>query len=198
MERICIFCGSSYGSKKDYIKAAKQLGQILLKRNLGLIYGGARVGLMGIIASTIHEQHGEVIGVIPRALVNKEIAYDDLYDLRIVESMHERKNLMFQLADGFIALPGGLGTIEEFFEMLTWAQLGLHSKPCGLLNIKSYFNNLISFLNHAVNEKFIDSEYLDVILIDNNPDGLIEKMMIYKPPHIDKAKRALEKLKSLE
>jgi uncharacterized protein (TIGR00730 family) len=147
---------------------------------------------MGIIASTIHMKKGKVIGVIPRSLVEKEIAYTDLSDLRIVDSMHERKDLMFRLADGFIALPGGLGTIEEFFEVLTWAQLNMHNKPCGLLNINGYFNNMVKFLNHAMSEKFIDPEYLEMILIDNNPEQLIEKMIIYKPPKIDKAKRALE------
>ena len=194
MKNICVFCGSSFGSKKEYKKVAEHLGQVFLDRKLVLVYGGARVGLMGAIASTIYEQNGEVIGVIPRALVDKEIAYTNLSDLRIVESMHERKNLMFQLADGFIALPGGLGTLEEFFEMLTWAQLGLHSKPCGLLNIKGYFDNLVKFLKHTVDEKFVDPEYLDMVLMDDNPDMLIEKMMVYKPPQIDKAKRALEKL----
>ena len=165
-----------------------------MNKKLELIYGGARVGLMGTIASTIHKQGGNVIGVIPEMLLKREVAFTELSDLRIVGSMHERKTLMYKIADGFIAMPGGLGTIEEFFEMLTWAQLGFHSKPCGLLNINGYFDFLVEFLNHAANERFIDFEYLDMILIDNNAEGLVDKMSSYKPPKIDKAKRALEKL----
>jgi uncharacterized protein (TIGR00730 family) len=188
-----VFCGSSHGSKKIYSEVAIELSRILLKRKLGLVYGGARVGLMGAIATAVHEHNGEIIGVIPAALVNKEVAYKDLIDLRIVETMHERKNLMFELSDGFVALPGGLGTLDEFFEILTWAQLGLHSKPCGLLNVDGYFDNLITFLHHAVNEQFIESEYLNMVMIDKNPNILLDKMMSYKPPQIDKAERALKK-----
>ena len=194
MKKICVFCGSSYGDKPEYKNAAEKLGQVFLNKKLELIYGGARVGLMGTIASTIHKQGGNVIGVIPEMLLKREVAFTELSDLRIVGSMHERKTLMYKIADGFIAMPGGLGTIEEFFEMLTWAQLGFHSKPCGLLNINGYFDFLVEFLNHAANERFIDFEYLDMILIDNNAEGLVYKMSSYKPPKIDKAKRALEKL----
>ena len=193
LKNICVFCGSSHGSNRLYSNVTEDLGRVLLKRRFSLIYGGARIGLMGSIASIIHQQGGEVIGVIPRALVDREVAYKDLSDLRIVDSMHERKNLMFQLSDGFIALPGGLGTLDEFFEILTWAQLGIHTKPCGLLNINGYFDHLIAFLKHAVNEYFLDSEYLDIVLIDENPDFLLDKMMSYLPPKIDKAKRALQK-----
>ncbi len=135
MKRICVFCGSSPGARLEYARAARELADLLIKRNIGLVYGGARVGIMGEIASAVLKQGGEVIGVIPQELVEKEVAFTELTDLRIVGSMHERKALMAELSDGFIALPGGLGTIEEFFEVLTWAQLGLHRKPCGLLNV---------------------------------------------------------------
>lgn len=197
LNKICVFCGSSYGENPDYTIATEKLGQVFLNRNLGLIYGGARVGLMGILASTIHKQGGKVIGVIPEMLLKREVAFMDLPDLRIVDSMHERKALMFELANGFIALPGGFGTIEEFFEILTWAQLGFHSKPCGLLNINGYFDFFIKFINNAKDEKFIDSEYLDMVIVDKDADTLIDKMLVYKPPKVDKAKRALKKVKDI-
>ena len=195
--KICVFCGSSHGTGQEYRDAAENLARIFLEREIGLIYLGARVGLMATIASAIHRQNGEIIGVIPETLLKKEIAYTDLSDLRIVHTMHERKALMFKLADGFIALPGGLGTIEELFEVLTWAQLGMHSKPCGILNINGYFNNLVKFLEHAINENFMDLECLKMVLIDKNPERLIKKMTIYEPPKVDKARRALEKLNIL-
>lgn len=192
MKRICVFCGSSRGLSDQYINAAKELGLALVKRNIGLVYGGASVGLMGEIANTVMEAKGEVIGVIPKALVEREVACKKLPDLRVVGSMHERKALMVELSDGFIALPGGLGTLEELFEVLTWAQLGIHEKPCGILNINGYFDHLVEFLNHTESQKFIEKEHRSMILIDNEPAELIKKFTSYEPPKIDIAKRVLE------
>ena len=191
MNRICVFCGSSRGSDEIYIDAARQLGRILIKHNIGLVYGGGGVGLMGEIANTFMEKGAEIIGVIPRDLFEKEVACSGLSDLRIVNSMHERKSLMIELSDGFIALPGGFGTIEEFFEVLTWAQLGIHGKPCGILNIRGYFNYLIEFLDHMVNQKFIGKEHRSMVLIADNPAELINKFQSYRPPQIDKARWVL-------
>lgn len=192
MKRICVFCGSSHGARSEYIQAAEQLGNTLVKKNIGLVYGGGRVGVMGMIARTVMANGGEVIGVIPQKLADKEVAFTELSDLRIVDSMHSRKALMEELSDGFIGLPGGLGTIEEFFEVLTWGQLGIHQKPCGILNINGYFNKLIEFLDHTVSEQFIDEEHRSMILIDEMPEGLLQQFETYKPPTIDKAKWTLQ------
>jgi uncharacterized protein (TIGR00730 family) len=170
---------------------AKHLGNVLVRRNIGLVYGGGNVGMMGEIARAVFEDGGEVIGVIPKALAEKEVAFTELSDLRVVSSMHERKALMADLSDGFIALPGGLGTIEEFFEVLTWAQLGMHQKPCGLLNVRQYYDKIIEFLEHAVNQQFIKSEHHSIVLIDEHPEGLLEKFETYQPPKVDKAAWAL-------
>ncbi len=182
MKRICVFCGSSPGARQEYVQAARELGQVLTKRNIGLVYGGARVGVMGELASAVLKNGGEVIGVIPQDLVEKEVAFTELADLRVVGSMHERKALMAELADAFIALPGGLGTIEEFFEVLTWAQLGMHHKPCGLLNICQYYDNLMTFLDQAVAEQFIEAEHRSMLLIDESPDALLDQFTRYQPP----------------
>ena len=187
MKRICVFCGSSPGAKPDYIRTARLLGQTLAKMNITLVYGGASVGIMGQLAKSCLEAGGEVIGVIPKRLVEMEVAYKELAQLHVVESMHERKTLMAELADGFIALPGGLGTIEEFFEVLTWAQLGMHRKPCGLLNICQYYDELIGFLNRAVDEQFVDITHREMILIDESPDGLLKKFETYQAPQTNKA-----------
>lgn len=191
MKRICVFCGSSPGRRPEYARAARQLGYALADRIVGLVFGGGRVGMMGKTANAVLEKGGEVIGVIPENLVDKEVAFTELSDLRIAPSMHERKALMVELSDGFIALPGGLGTFEEFFEVLTWAQLGLHKKPCGFLNVCRYYSRLIGFLEHAVNEQFIQMENRSTILIDESPEGLLEKLEAYQPPHTDKVKWAL-------
>lgn len=192
MKRICVFCGSSPGSGPEYLDSAKQLGYTLASKNIGLVYGGARVGIMRKIAESVVEKGGEVIGVIPKGLVEKEVAFTGLADLRVVGSMHERKALMADLSDGFIALPGGLGTIEEFFEVVTWAQLGIHSKPCGLLNVKQYFTRLLDFLDFTVTEKFVEMEHRSMILVDENPGKLLQKFESYHPPGIDKAKWVLQ------
>jgi uncharacterized protein (TIGR00730 family) len=188
LKRLCVFCGSSFGVNPAYVKAAIDLGNAIAKRNICLVYGGARVGLMGEIASTVIRAKGEVIGVIPKDLVEKEVAHNDLSDLRIVGTMHERKSLMAELSDGFIALPGGFGTMEEIFEAITWAQLSFHDKPCGFLNIKGYYNDLIKFLDHSVEENFIVPEHRAMIIIDDDPESLLDKFLNYEPPKIDKAK----------
>jgi uncharacterized protein (TIGR00730 family) len=192
MKRICVFCGSSPGARAEYLHAAEQLGYTLARRNIGLVYGGARVGIMGKIAEAVLEKGGEVIGVIPKGLLEREVAFTGLADLRVVDSMHERKALMADLSDGFIALPGGLGTIEEFFEVVTWAQLGIHPKPCGLLNVEQYYNRLMDFLDHTVNEKFVELEHRAMILMDENPERLLQKFETYHPPIIDKAQWVLQ------
>jgi uncharacterized protein (TIGR00730 family) len=186
VERICVFSGSSPGITPLYASAARRLGQELAARNLGLVYGGTNVGLMGEIANAVLSNDGEVIGVIPKALVEKEVAFTELSDLRVVPSMHQRKVLMMELADGFIALPGGLGTFEEFFEVLMWAQLGMHQKPCGLLSVEGYYSRLIHFLDHAVAEEFIEEEHRSMILVDEDPAGLLSQFADYRPPEADK------------
>ncbi len=174
------------------MQAARQLGYALADKNIGLVYGGAKVGMMGKIAESVLEKSGEVIGVIPKGLVEREVAFTGLADLRVVSSMHERKALMADLADGFIALPGGLGTIEEFFEVVTWAQLGIHPKPCGLLNVRGYYNKLMDFLDHMVSEQFVESEHRSMILADENPERLLQKFESYQPPTVDKARWVLQ------
>jgi hypothetical protein len=186
MKRICVYCGSNSGNRAEYISAAKELGKEFVKRDISLIYGGARVGIMGAIADQVLALGGEVIGVMPQALIDKEVAHTQLSELIVVESMHQRKSKMEQLSDGFIALPGGLGTIEELFEMLTWAQLGLHNKPCAILNIASYFDPLCGFLEHAATEGFVKPSHAKMLLIKTNPIELLNAMDHYNPPKGDK------------
>jgi uncharacterized protein (TIGR00730 family) len=186
MKRVCVFAGSSAGSRDEYQDAARALGRTLAERGIGLVYGGARVGLMGIIADATLTAGGEAIGVIPAALVAREIAHEGLTELRIVSSMHERKALMADLSDAFIAVPGGWGTLEEFFEVLTWAQLGLHRKPCGLLNVLGYFDGLLSFLEHAVGERFLRREYASMIAVAASPAALLDRLGSYAPPAVEK------------
>lgn len=197
MKRICVFCGSSPGASPEYLQAATQLGYTLAGKNIGLVYGGAKVGMMGRIAEAVLQKKGEVIGVIPKGLAEKEVSFTGLSDLRVVDSMHERKAIMADLSDGFIALPGGLGTLEEFFEVATWAQLGLHPKPCGLLNVRHYYDKLMDFLDHMVSEKFVELEHRSMILIDEDPDRLVQRFALYRPPTVDKAKWVLQLSKSL-
>jgi uncharacterized protein (TIGR00730 family) len=191
MKRICVFCGSSPGRTPAYVQAARGLSQALVRRGIGLVYGGGRVGMMGELARAVVELGGEVTGVIPGDLAKKGVAYDSLADLRIVDSMHERKALMAELSDGFITLPGGFGTLEEFFETVTWAQLGLHRKPCGLLDVGEYYQKLGEFLDHAVAEQFILGGHREMILIERDPEVLLERFAHYQAPVIDKAKWAL-------
>ncbi len=177
MKRICVFCGSSPGAHADYLAAAGDLGRELTERGWSLVYGGASVGLMGHIADSVLSRGGEVIGVIPESLEKKEIAHPGLSELHIVDSMHERKALMADLSDGFVALPGGLGTLEELFEMLTWSQLGFHTKPSGLLNIRGYYEKLLAFLDHTVSERFVGAEHRGYILSDSEPAALLDAMV---------------------
>jgi uncharacterized protein (TIGR00730 family) len=186
MKRICVFAGSSPGLQPEYLAAARQLGQALVHRGLGLVYGGARIGLMGGVADAVLAAGGEVIGVIPDALVTKEVAHQNLTELRIVPSMHVRKAMMAELSAGFIALPGGLGTLEELFEVLTWGQLGLHRKPCGLLNVGGFYDGLLSFIDHTVNERFVKPENRAMILVADAPDALLDLLERYVPPVVDK------------
>ena len=191
VKRVCVFCGSSPGSRPEYVEKARELGRILAENKIGLVYGGARIGVMGAVAAAALEAKGEVIGVIPRDLVKKEVAFTDITDLRVVNSMHERKALMAELSDGFIALPGGLGTIEEIFEIITWAQLGIHKKPCGFLNVCGYYDKIIEFVDHAVQEQFIGPAGRQLVLVDDDPAALLKKFQGYQPPTVDKAAWAL-------
>jgi len=191
MKRICVFCGSGAGRNPAYGAGARVLGRLLADRGIGLVYGGAAVGLMGLIAQETADAGGQVVGVMPRALVEREVAFTGLDDLRITETMHERKALMADLADGFIVLPGGLGTMEECFEVLTWSQLGMHKKPCGLLNIDGYFDGILAFLDHAVRECFLEAEHRDMVIVDTDAKRMLEAFLRYRPPTADKAQWAL-------
>ncbi len=184
--RICVFCGSSPGHNSQYVHAAQALGNLLADRGIGLVYGGASVGLMGALADAVLERDGEVIGVMPEGLVGFEVAHKTLRDLRIVASMHERKALMADLSDAFIALPGGIGTLEETFEMLTWAQLGFQPKPVALLDIGGYFTKLNDFMDHMVTEGFLRSEHRGMLLCDNDPETLLDRIDTYQAPVLEK------------
>ena len=186
LKRICVFCGSSAGTNSKYIKSARTLGETLTECDITLVYGGSNIGLMGEIAHSMIRRNGNVIGIIPQVLVAKEVAFTNLQDLRIVNSMHERKALMAELADGFISMPGGFGTLEETIEMLTWTQLGIHAKPLGLLNVAGYFDHLLEFIDHMVSEGFLVQGFRDMVLMDDNPAGLLDKMIKFSPPQIDK------------
>jgi uncharacterized protein (TIGR00730 family) len=186
MKRICVFAGSNSGSQAEYLAAAQELGHVLAGQEVGLVYGGARVGLMGALADAVLAARGHVTGVIPEALVAKEVAHDGLSDLRVVGSMHARKALMADLADGFIALPGGWGTLEEFFEVLTWAQLGLHQKPCGLLNVRGFFDDLLSFIDHSIDERFVRPENRSMVIVSRSPGTLLELFDRYVSPVVEK------------
>ena len=181
MHRICVFSGSNSGKRQEYQQAARDLGQELIARGLGLVYGGASVGLMGVIADTVLAGGGEVIGVIPRALFRREVAHEHLTTLHEVGSMHERKALMADLSDGFIALPGGFGTFDELFEITTWAQLGLHTKPIGLLNVVGYFTPLLTMVSHAVTEGFIPPNHTHILLNSASPADLLDSFAAYAP-----------------
>jgi len=187
LKRIAVFCGSSPGAQPAYGDVARTLGHLLAERGLGVVYGGASVGFMGTVARAAIEAGGEVIGVIPRSLADREVAFTGLADLRVVGTMHDRKLAMADLSDAFIALPGGLGTLEEVFEVWTWGQLGMHSKPCGLLNVSGYYDRLIAFLDHTAAEQFIEPEHRAMILVDDQPAALLDQFARYQPPQVDKA-----------
>ena len=182
MHRLCIFCGSSPGRDPAYLAAAAELGTFLAKSRIGVVYGGAAIGLMGTVANAARAAGGEVIGVIPRALVDLEVAHVGLADLRIVASMHERKALMAELSDGFIALPGGIGTLEELFEIWTWGQLGSHRKPCGLLNVAGFFDHLLGFLDFVVHEGFLRPVHRSMLIVADTPTILLQKLEGYRAP----------------
>jgi uncharacterized protein (TIGR00730 family) len=181
VRRVCVFCGSSPGARPAYAEATAELGRVLVAEGLGLVYGGANVGLMGTLADTVLAEGGEAIGVIPHALVEKEIAHNGLPDLRVVGSMHERKALMADLSDAFVALPGGLGTLEELLEIYTWAQLGLHRKPCALLDVDGYFRGIAEFLTHAVEERFLREDHRAMLIVEREPRALIERLRRFEP-----------------
>lgn len=181
LKRLCVFSGSSPGARPAYASAADRFGRLLAKNGIGLVYGGASIGLMGSVADAVLDEGGDVIGVIPRALVTKEVVHEGLSDLRVVDSMHERKALMADLADGFVALPGGLGTLEELCEILTWAQLGIHRKAVGLLDVEGYFQPLLRFLDHIVYERFMRPEHRAMVLVEEEPEQLLETVQRYRP-----------------
>jgi uncharacterized protein (TIGR00730 family) len=181
MRRLCIFCGSSAGGRTVYADAAHRLGKALAARSLGVVYGGGHIGLMGILADSVLESGGTVIGVIPQALVDKELAHERLSELQVVMTMHQRKARMADLADGFLALPGAFGTADELFEILTWAQLGLHAKPIGLLNVAGFFDSLRAWLDHAVEEGFLRSAHRRLLLEEEDQDRLLDRLERYRP-----------------
>lgn len=182
MKRLCVFCGANAGNSPRYREASEALGQALVRAGIGLVYGGAGIGLMGIIADTVRNAGGEVIGVIPQNLFEREVAHRQIDDLRVVDSMHDRKALMAELSDGFIALPGGVGTLEELFEVWTWGHLGLHGKPCALLDVDGFYARLSQFLDHVDQEGFLRQGVRDMLLIDDDADTLITRMARYRAP----------------
>jgi uncharacterized protein (TIGR00730 family) len=183
---ICVFCGSSVGGDSRYAGAARALGSAIAASDRRLVFGGGRVGLMGVLADAALEAGGSVVGVIPQALVDREIAHTELTELRVVGSMHERKALMAELSDGFIALPGGVGTLEEFFETWTWGQLGLHVKPYGLLDVAGFYEPLLIFLRRLVQEGFVRADHHDMLLVDTVPQYLLERMATHRTPAMPK------------
>lgn len=186
MRSLCIFCGSSPGADPIYAEEARQLARLLAARGIRAVYGGGRVGLMGELADATLAAGGDIIGVIPESLVAREVAHASLPDLRIVNSMHERKALMSDLSDAFLALPGGAGTLEEFFEVWTWSQLGIYRKPCGLLNTAGYYDGLLAFLDHAVKERFLRDEHRAMVLVDDNAGRLLDRLQAARLPDVPK------------
>ena len=186
MRRVCVYCGSNTGRRPEYADAARELADVLVRHELELVYGGADLGIMGILANAVLEQGGKVHGVIPQMLMDKEIAHRELTELHVVASMHARKTRMAALSSGFIAMPGGYGTLEEIIEIITWGQLRFHDKPCGLLNINGYFDQLLAFLDHANGEGFLRKANRDMLLVDANPAGLVRQFERYTAPHVEK------------
>jgi uncharacterized protein (TIGR00730 family) len=182
MKRIAVYCGSQKGVRPEYAAAAQALGTLLAREKIELVYGGGMVGLMGIVADAVLKHGGHVIGVIPEKLVIKEVVHEKLPDLRVVKTMHERKALMAELADGFIALPGGYGTFEEFFEVLAWSQLGWHPKPFGLLNVAGFYRPLLEFLDHTCDEGFIRPQHRELVLAESDAEKLLRRLQAHRPP----------------
>jgi uncharacterized protein (TIGR00730 family) len=186
LSSVCVFCGSNGGAEPAYLEAARAAGRGLAERGLRLVYGGGKVGMMGALADAALEAGGDVVGVIPRSIFDREIGHDGLPDLRVVDSMHERKALMAELSDAFVALPGGIGTFEELFEAYTWAQLGLHRKPLGLLDVAGYYEPLEAMLDHAVEQRFLRAETRAMLTRDDTLDGLLERFAAWEPPSVHK------------
>jgi uncharacterized protein (TIGR00730 family) len=178
-------CGCRPGSDPEYAAAARGLGEALVEHGIELVYGGACIGLMGEVADAVLRRGGTVIGIIPKSFAHR-VAHEGLTELHVVDSMHDRKRMMFEMSDGFVALPGGLGTLEEISELLTWAQLRLHAKPCGLLNVGGYFDRLLGFLDHTVSQQFVKQQHRDMILVDTSPAALLDRLRGYRPPDAEK------------
>jgi hypothetical protein len=185
MDRVCVFCGSSPGARPAYTEATEELAALLVAEGIGVVYGGGGVGLMGKLADAILAHGGDITGVIPRALVDREIEHRQVEDMRVVDSMHERKALMAELADAFVALPGGIGTLEELVEVFTWSQLGLHRKPCGLLDVEGYYQKLADFLDHAVQERFLLEQHRATLMVEADPGPLLERLRAYRPDAVE-------------
>jgi hypothetical protein len=185
LSALCVFCGSNLGADPAYAESARRMGRMLAERGVKLVYGGGRVGLMGTLADAALEAGGVVVGVIPHALKRREMAHEGLTELRVVQTMHERKQFMADLSDGFLALPGGFGTFEEFCEVLTWSQLGLHAKPCGLLNVKGYYAGLLALFDHAVAEQLLHPRNRAMVIAESEPDALLDAMLRYRAPAVE-------------
>ena len=186
MRRVCVYAGSNPGSDPAYAEGARELASVLAERGIGLVYGGGRVGLMGVLADTVLAAGGEAIGVMPQALIDREIGHPGLTDLRVVDSMHERKAQMAELSDAFVAVPGGIGTLEELIEVYTWSQLGIHAKACGVLNVAGYYDHLAAFLDHAVTAGFLRPAHRAVLTVASEPEELLERLAAYVPPVVGK------------
>jgi uncharacterized protein (TIGR00730 family) len=186
LESLCVFCGSSLGVRPEYADAARTLGRTLADAGIRLIYGGGRTGIMGALAESALAAGGEVVGIMPRGLWDREVGHTGLTSMHVVESMHERKALMSEMGGGFLALPGGLGTFEELFEVWTWAQLGIHRKPCAVLNAGGYFDGMLAFLDHAVAERFVDPQYRGMLLVGDDIDALLARMTAYRAPDVSR------------
>jgi uncharacterized protein (TIGR00730 family) len=186
MRRVCVYCGSSPGRDPVYGKAVADLALALVRRGIGIVYGGGAVGLMGVLADTALAAGGEVIGIIPRSLEEREVGHRSLTELRVVESMHERKALMADLSDAFIAAPGGIGTLEELVEVYTWSQLGIHAKPVALLDVAAYWHPLVTWLDHAVQARFLRAEHRETLLVDDDPSRLLDRLEAWEPPAVEK------------
>lgn len=182
LKSLCVYCGSSSGRNEAYGAAARTLAQTMVERGIRLVYGGASVGIMGAVADEVLRLGGEAVGVIPEALMRKELAHSGLTELHVTPSMHARKTLMAELADAFVALPGGIGTFEEIFEVWTWAQLGFHHKPCGLLNVAAYYDRLIAFLDHSASEAFVRADQRRMLVVESAPAALLDRFASYTPP----------------
>jgi uncharacterized protein (TIGR00730 family) len=186
MRRVCVYAGSNPGSDPAYAEAAAALATTMTQRGIGLVYGGGKVGLMGVLADTVLQHGGEAIGVMPQALIDREIGHPGLTDLKIVGSMHERKARMAELSDAFVAVPGGIGTLEELIEVYTWSQLGIHDKACGLLNVRGYYDHLAAFLDHAVEQRFLRREHRAVLSVADDPADLLDHLAAFRPPGVGK------------